>query len=378
MRLIDLVPLVIALPMLLLCYDALPYYLDVKPDVGALKTLSLIMIACVGALMAYVLYLLEIVSNACRMSLERHSGRRTGATEPMVHSYHSRKYAYTAPNMSLWSTAKGPLSDGPYVFGGQGIYAEASSRGTPVPIVEAQFTDVMEDRMTSRKKSSNTKVTKYRKNRLGGGTDAGGMTEIENREPARPPNVASDFLTPMYQSLFSGFIGMLLGAFIGWKINNIVDCAIIGGIGGMAVVWFVQLGLARKLVWKIETITQHDWDGDGEEGEPDTTHPMVTNAGEARQKVSTKQADTNKLLNQAGLIAMLNRLYVVGTSESANGVNPGSAAWDTFNARRQILLDLGILTWKNPARHQSGTQLMVDQPTAVQIINEHVNDLPIV
>lgn len=396
MRLMDWLPLIIALPLLLLCYDALPYYLDVKPNVEALKTLGWIMSGCLGAISSYVLYFAEILWRArsgwrsdYRMSPGRDRGARQGSTRKEASlpiPANMANYPAVAPamavegqasNSSLWSTA----SDSPYLFTGQGIYAEAvrASKRAATLIVEGKFTENREDNMKYSKKSSNQKVTRYRKNRTGSGAAAGGMVEIENTTPHRAPKLESDVAVPAAMSAIIG-LAVSIGVFvIALATNRTLATALqfgsIAFIGTFLVALFQRLGVIDNGLNVREKITQTDTDDDSDTGEENTTHNMLQNPGQARE-VSNKIASGNGgALRTAELLSFVTRCATIGTSEAKLGIGTSPQQRQQYKQLRDSLIELGIAEWKNEERRALGWELRMTPEQAAPIISAHVKQL---
>ena len=120
-------------------------------------------------------------------------------------------------------------------------------------------------------------------------------------------------------------------------------------------------------------LDEKDLDGDGYAGAPMTTHLAAVQPEAARQDVArqTRQTATNERL--VWLQAFVHRCYLAGCSESAQGIKPGDRA--RYLEARDMLLRLGLAQWRDGANKRLGWVMVADEPTAIAIIANHVQEL---
>lgn len=219
-----------------------------------------------------------------------------------------------------------------------------------------------------------TRTRTYRRHPLG--SASANAPIVETMTPARAPDVRSDFLTPMFQSLFSGFVAMLAGAVVAWRLGgDVLLWAIVGFVAGLAVCWLAALGLARSLVWRIERFIGDDIDGDGVEGEPDPAHAMLENPGKAREASAKIAGEHTGAIRTAELLGFLTRCSAVGTSEGKLGIGTSPQARAKYAALRDTLIQLGVGQWRDENRRAAGWLLTMTPAQAAPIIARHVREL---
>ncbi len=93
---------------------------------------------------------------------------------------------------------------------------------------------------------------------------------VERREPSSSSTVESEVIVPLAQSSITGLVlGLVwLTGSILWHRIDLAPYALIITIVTMAVVWLMLLREHRSLLWKLETITRTDLDGDRFVGRP--------------------------------------------------------------------------------------------------------------
>jgi len=197
----------------------------------------------------------------------------------------------------------------------------------------------------------------------------------EKRHSARPISVESDFAVPLAQSITCAIAAMFAAATgalaLGWSWKVPLAAA---GVG-FAIAWLWRLRIVDALLWQIETITQHDLDGDRKIGKPQqTSSPIVVNPYAARAEAGRIQKANIAQAELIDLLSFVTKCANVGTSEKAQGVPPSPSAREAYSRKRDLLIALGIGAWKDPERRRLGWQLTMTPSQATPILRRHLID----
>lgn len=199
--------------------------------------------------------------------------------------------------------------------------------------------------------------------------EPGAMT-WERRTAQREPSLESDIVVPVGQAAMTAFAVMLAagaGCLVwGWPARVML----IAGCIAVLVAWLVRLRVIDSLLWATETLTGHDMNGDGKVGQPASF--TLANPAQARQAARQDVDATEQAAQRAELLAFVHRCYVTGTAETAHGVKAGGPDRDVYLRQRDVLMALGIASWKNPARPKGGWKMTVSYARATEIIGRHV------
>jgi hypothetical protein len=185
----------------------------------------------------------------------------------------------------------------------------------------------------------------------------------ETRVPVGESRVTTHVIVPAMQALIAM---ILLSADVllwGWK----PVAGIIGAVGIGIWVWRVLLG--DSLLWRLETITGRDLDGDGTEGQPE--HPFVlSNKADAQRKAreSAEQAWRQSRAEELARFAAV--CATQGTSEKKQGITSESQR-EKYILRRDALLELGLAAWNDAARPSLGWSLVATPEVTAEIIMNH-------
>ena len=101
-------------------------------------------------------------------------------------------------------------------------------------------------------------------------------SQLERRQPARPPAVTDVKVTFLYSvgSLFVLFIAGLILAIITGELHVLIGFSIAGVVAFVAA-WFLLLVQGQRLLWLVETITGRDLDHDSHTGKPPAIRKTV-------------------------------------------------------------------------------------------------------
>ena len=148
---------------------------------------------------------------------------------------------------------------------------------------------------------------------------------VESRVPIGASRVETHVFVPFLLAVIS----MILVAanILLWQWNPLAGA--VGAVGLLVRVWRVLLG--DRLLWKFETITGRDLDGDGTEGRPE--HPFViTNKNKAQAEARRSAEQTWRESRAAELIRFAAACAMQGTSEERKASSPPPNALPTSNA----------------------------------------------
>ena len=197
---------------------------------------------------------------------------------------------------------------------------------------------------------------------------------IQTTQQARhAPTVETSFIVPALTAVGTATALTLACAVLAWALDWNGKVVAVTFALSLAGGWFWRLGFADKVLWQVESWTGKDFDGDGYAGAPMTTHLAAVQPEAARQDVArqTRQTATNERL--VWLQAFVHRCYLAGCSESAQGIKPGDRA--RYLEARDMLLRLGLAQWRDGANKRLGWVMVADEPTAIAIIANHVQEL---
>lgn len=196
------------------------------------------------------------------------------------------------------------------------------------------------------------------------------VTEREVRRPHRQPSLESDVAVPALQAGLTA-ISMAIGAgmlciAMRWPARYV---AIAFGVT-LACAWLWRMRIVDALLWEVERIVGRDHAAPARS--PAEHEPIVVNSWQARQEVRELQAADAGQRDRQALVAYLHRCYVAGTSEKAHGISRGSGAErDNYIRQRDVLLELGIAQWRNPARPSAGWKIVVSHQKALALLAKH-------
>lgn len=192
----------------------------------------------------------------------------------------------------------------------------------------------------------------------------------QKRTMQRTPALESDVFVPFWQAFVTTVaIGVTAGLVAlvmnwSWRVP-----AIVLGLAAL-IAWLWRLRLADSLLWATETLTGYDVNQDGSIGKP--AKFTLVNPAAARAETDSLTRTGESEAAKAELLAFVHRSYTVGTSESAHGVKASGPDRAQYVRQRDVLLSLGIATWKNPARPKAGWKMAVSYKRALELIGKHV------
>jgi len=189
----------------------------------------------------------------------------------------------------------------------------------------------------------------------------------ETWTPARTPTVEADFIVPTAQALMTAAAAALATGLLAWALGWSWRVPV--AVGGLAVAaaWLWRLGKVDSLLWTVEGLSGVDLNRDGNIGRPLTV--AVANPAQARATVARETREQEREARKQALLEFVDRCFLVGTSESAQGIAAGDRA--DYLTCRDTLLALGIARWRNPNRPKAGWEMVVSRHRARQLIEKH-------
>ena len=170
--------------------------------------------------------------------------------------------------------------------------------------------------------------------------------EVEAREPARPASFTGDLLVPLAQALVTGCVAagalIALGLEVGvaWGGAPLRAWAI-AALLIVCASWLVLLGQTRRLLWKVETLTGLDLDGDGQRGKPSSGDRVVFLNAKGEPTPAPSPPPEPKPMGIAEFVGLLD---VRGT---------GYRAWEkrlprlVYQGYRDALIRAGWAAWRS-------------------------------
>ena len=193
----------------------------------------------------------------------------------------------------------------------------------------------------------------------------------ERRHAQRTPSVESDVIVPGLQTALTALtVAVATGAgclLWHWHVRTVLVAFAVA----VLVAWVWRVRLVDGLFWELESITGHDLNHDGKVGNPAQSF-TVANPAMARAEAKREADDTEQAAQRAELLAFLHRCYTVGTAETAHGVKAGGPDRTQYLKQRDVLMALGIASWKNPERPKAGWKMSVSYARAQELIARHV------
>lgn len=195
------------------------------------------------------------------------------------------------------------------------------------------------------------------------------QTWHETRTPRRDPGLESDVIVPGLQAVFTALAAGIGAALLAWALSWSWRVPVIVLALALIAAWAWRLRLTDRLLWQIETWTGQDLNQDGATGKPAVSF-AVANPAQARAAIAQETRQAAQLAERETLLRFVDTCFVMGTSESAQGIAAGDRA--DYVRMRDTLLSLGAAKWKNPSRPKAGWVMAVSRERARQIIAKHV------
>lgn len=178
------------------------------------------------------------------------------------------------------------------------------------------------------------------------------------------PTTEANVIVPFLQAVITGvFIGVPVGLLVG-LIDVKLDTLVIRGSIGSGLLWgavtvfsvtfwqwISRSGEYNNLLWRIETITGMDVNGDEEVGQPEP--PTV--------RVEVREGHTWRFANLPGsdeaLQAFARDVLNGIRTFSEQGANDNGYGVDNFKKLRALFIEKGWAAWNHPTHKQQGIRL---------------------
>jgi hypothetical protein len=182
--------------------------------------------------------------------------------------------------------------------------------------------------------------------------------------------IAQAIATAVILGLLVGILGLLAGR------SDAVKLAAGAFVITLAGAWLWRLGVVTSLLPVVETVTRTDLDDDGHTGKPeDEGHTLLVNPDRAREKAQRATRHREQAARLADMLGFWRSCQTTGTAERAHGIRPGTPQQASFRGKRDVLFRLGLARWKDDGNHNLGWVLTTDEPTATELLRQHVQSL---
>lgn len=195
---------------------------------------------------------------------------------------------------------------------------------------------------------------------------------VSTTEPLRASRVESEVVVPFLQTGVTALAVTFGLVFVAWRAEWSWDVPIGGGLAVFVGMWVWRILRSDALLWRLERMTGRELDGKPGIGKPhDVT---LLNMGDYTPPASNLPDMTTEggTPTKRALMSFVLSCYVMGkTSERAHGIKP----WQRkryLNFRESLIDKLRIAQWDDVENHNLGWHMVVDQDTALRVIDEYV------
>jgi hypothetical protein len=195
--------------------------------------------------------------------------------------------------------------------------------------------------------------------------------ELTRHTAQRAPALESDVFVPGLQAVFTALAVFIGSGLIAWALGWSWRVPVVVTGLALACAWLWRMGVVTALLWRVESVMQRDLTGDGIPGKPQNVY-TVANPQQARAEAAQAARENTDMSEAAALLDFVRQCALKGCSESALGIPPSPGERKAYCEKRDLLIALGVATWKNPARRRLGWQLAVTPEQAAPIIQKHV------
>ncbi len=214
---------------------------------------------------------------------------------------------------------------------------------------------------TKRQASTSWTPMQTRTFSIGDGMTLAPGSSYQRKRPARTASIESDVIVPGLQATITGILagGIVAGVAIMRRsefaaVIGLIGCAAIWGIA-----WLWLLHEHRQLLWEVESIIGADLNGDGQVGQP--PQPPTTVRVDITNKPSTTEEHLNffELPIDRSKMSAIARSILGGVpfSESELVGNHKLLSGPKFRELQDVLVDRGMLRWRNDDNHRQGVMV---------------------
>lgn len=179
---------------------------------------------------------------------------------------------------------------------------------------------------------------------------------VEIETPHRQPSIEADVIVPGLQALFTGAaVGAGMAAVIwGMWATPFFKTWLVCACVCAGVAWLWRLGAIQETLWRIETVTDVDLDGDGQKGRPrddDDAHLVMVDPYRGQEAQRREQEER---LRQ--LFADFIRGCAIDTTARLWEKRIGREQYAKF---RDVLIAQGYAAWNSGQDQRGGWRLTV-------------------
>jgi len=190
--------------------------------------------------------------------------------------------------------------------------------------------------------------------------------DFERSQPARRASRESDVLVPFLQAAITGaftaiMLGIGAGVVVHWQAWPWWYVAIVVAMTWLLMtsgVWLRLLNDSRELLWKVETWSNRDLDGDGTTGEPEEP-AQVVRLEVKQEKAGSHSSFFHDMPTEPAVFTTWAQAAVNGQS-LAVGHWTGSGrpfSRSDYEALLDFLQGAGVVAWQNPDAPAQGRRV---------------------
>ena len=184
---------------------------------------------------------------------------------------------------------------------------------------------------------------------------------VESHVPVGASRMETHVFVPAAQALITMIL--IAADVLLWQWHPIAGA--VGAAGLLMWGWRILLG--DRLLWKLETITGRELDGQPGLGKPGPL--ALLNPEQARRTVATQETQTSDLPRMRLFVT---RCFLEGPSETDQHIHPNTAERTNYVELRDGLMGLGLARWRNPANPKAGWDLVLDREQTLAMVEKHV------
>lgn len=209
-------------------------------------------------------------------------------------------------------------------------------------------------------------------------SDYSTVGEWERSQPARRATRESDVWVPLLQAAITGaFSALLLGIISGVVVHWQGWPWWYAGLTALGVwllvtssTWLRLLSDSRELLWKLETWSNRDLDGDGKTGEPESREPTETVRLEVQQTGNgSNSAFFHDLPTEPALFTTWAQAAINGQSLAVGHWTGNGRPFSRsdYEALLEFLHGAGVVTWQNKDAPAQGRRVTRPGKAALEV-----------
>lgn len=195
---------------------------------------------------------------------------------------------------------------------------------------------------------------------------------VSTTEPLRASRVESEVVVPFLQTGVTALAVTGALVFVSWRADWPWDVPVGGGLIVFVAMWVWRILRSDALLWRLERMTGRELDGKPGLGKPhDVTLLNMGDYTPPAPNLPDMMTDGGTPTKRA-LLSFVMSCYVMGkTSERAHGIKP----WQRgryIDFRDSLIDELRLAQWDDATNHNLGWHMIVDQDTALRMIDDRV------